>query len=72
MRSYLKDAISELRCACCGAPMRPDESAPAPEGTPDTLLYHAEFRDCVRIALAHLVETTPAYLGAPPLEEPRP
>ena len=64
--------IDILYCACCNGPMRPDEAAPAPEGTPDTLLYHARFRDCVRIALAHLSETTPvmrAYLGVPTLEE---
>ena len=58
-----------LYCACCGAPMRPDEAAPAPEGTPGTLLYHASFRDCVRVALAHLAETTRAYLGAPEATE---
>ena len=61
-----------LYCACCNGPMRPDEAARAPEGMPPTLLYHADFRACVRIALAHLAETTPvmrAYLGAPMLEE---
>ena len=61
--------MTALHCACCNGPMRPDDAAPAPEGTPDTLLYHADFRACVRVALAHLAETTPAYLGAPTLEE---
>ena len=57
-----------LICACCGAPLPACEAAPAPDGTPTALLYHADFRACVRVALANLAAASPvlrAMLGAP-------
>lgn len=35
-----------LRCAACGAMMEPDEAAPAPDGVPETLRYHASILAC--------------------------
>jgi len=50
-----------LRCACCQAPMTPEEAAPAPEGVPARLLCHASIRVCADVALAHLAALSPSW-----------
>lgn len=59
--------MSDLICAACGAPMRPDEARPGSEGMIPDLRFHAKLQLCKDVVMPRYWERRAEWAkdGAP-------